>query len=102
MRRLSAQTSFWFCASGACDTVYFGDGLRFTREDLSVPVHQKDPGGDILICYCFGFTRSEIQSDKGAEIAKVIGDKVREGLCSCEVRNPRGACCLGDVRAEAG
>ena len=34
-------------------------------------------------------------------IAEDITDRCRRGLDRCEVENPRGACCLGDVRQAA-
>src|SRR5215216_2575798 len=44
-----------FCPDPACDVVYFSaDGQRFITADVRVPVWQKLPFGDRLICYCFG------------------------------------------------
>lgn len=104
---------YWFCSASDCDVVYFGaDGDQtFTTADLRVPVWQKQPVGRRTICYCFG----ENELDIGREI-EVSGHSQAEGRiradiaagrCACEVRNPRGTCCLGDViaavrRLEAG
>lgn len=93
-----------FCADPECDIVYFADdGATYSKRDISVPVWQKEPAGARIVCYCFG----ENEADIRAEIA--IGGKsdalervkahIKAGRCACEVRNPRGTCCLGDVGA---
>lgn len=53
------------------------------------------------VCYCFGHTpasiRAEIErSGKSTAFATITAD-VKAGHCACEVRNPKGDCCLGDV-----
>ncbi len=55
----------------------------------------------IPVCYCFGFTRKDIE-DEIAEsgcstIAERITTEVKAGNCACEIKNPSGKCCLGDV-----
>ena len=91
-----------FCADASCDVVYFdGAGETFTTADLRVPVWQKQASGARTICYCFG----ENETDIKAEIARTGRSKaearvrahIQAGRCACEVRNPKGACCLGDV-----
>jgi hypothetical protein len=91
--------------------VYFSeDGDRFTTADVRVPVWQKLPFGDRPICYCFGESeasiRSEVESTGASTAVELIRHHIDAERCACEVRNPRGACCLGDViaavkRAEA-
>ena len=93
-----------FCPDPACDVVYFSaDGQRFTTADLRVPVWQKVPFGDRTICYCFGETeasmRSEVASGEGARVIERVREHIAAERCACDVRNPRGACCLGDVIA---
>lgn len=101
MRRLSASPHR-FCGEAACPTVYFdATGEVFTTADVRVPVWQKQPFGRRMICYCFG----EHEADIGAEIertgrsdaAQRVRDHIAAGRCACELRNPRGTCCLGDV-----
>ncbi len=59
-------------------------------------------GGE-FVCYCFNHTMEDIQSDfqlNGVStIEKSIRTAVEAGSCSCELKNPQGKCCLGDVRA---
>ena len=55
-----------------------------------------------LICYCFEFTKEQMQTevrDTGrSRIPEIIADRCKRGLHDCEVKNPAGRCCLGDVR----
>ena len=93
-----------FCPDPSCDVVYFdGDGMTFSIEDLRVPVWQKLPFGTRLICYCFGETeasiRAELEARGGSQAVERIRSHIAMGRCACEVRNPRGACCLSDVIA---
>jgi hypothetical protein len=103
LRRLSVR-EYRFCPDGGCDVVYFSaDGERFTTADVRVPVWQKLPFGDRPICYCFGESEASIRSEVATCGASKAVDRVREHIaaerCACDVRNPRGACCLGDVIA---
>jgi hypothetical protein len=70
---------------------------------VRVPVWQKLPFGDRPICYCFGESegsmRSEIASGEGARVIERIREHIAAERCACDVRNPRGACCLADVIA---
>jgi len=102
LQRLDARP-LWFCAHPTCDTVYFGDGQRYGTSELRVPVWQKAPGENRMICYCFGENESDIRRE--IELAGASGavSRVRGHIdgqrCACELRNPRGTCCLGDVIA---
>ena len=97
-------THYRFCASPACETVYFGDaGDQFGTDDLRVPVWQKQLSGGRLLCYCFGETESDIRSELlehgRTEVVVRIREHIAAQRCACDIRNPRGACCLGDVIA---
>ncbi len=104
LERLNPQTAYAFCAAPQCDVVYFAaDGAPFRTADVKVPVYQKDPGEDVPVCYCFGWTRRRIR-DELAQTGKstasaTIAAHVKAGRCGCEVNNPQGACCLGNVQA---
>jgi hypothetical protein len=84
--------------------VYFGDaGDRFGTGDVRVPVWQKEPSGERLLCYCFGETESGIRRELlehgHADVVARIREHISAQRCACDIRNPRGACCLGDVMA---
>ncbi len=90
-----------FCPSAGCPVVYFGQGEIFGRDDLNVPVFQKEPRGHRTVCYCFavseGDLRDEIAATGRSMATERITDLVTAGRCACEVRNPQGSCCLGNV-----
>jgi hypothetical protein len=93
-----------FCPAPACDVVYFdAKGRTFSISDVRVGVWQKEAQGDRVICYCFGENesdiRAEIARDGGSRAVERVRAHIQAGRCACEVRNPRGACCLGDVAA---
>ncbi len=99
------NTPYYFCETKDCDVVYFAlDPLApiFRRADLLVRVGVKETTGPIPVCYCFGFTRSDIHDEIAktgrSTVAERISAEVKAGTCACEVKNPSGKCCLGSVR----
>lgn len=92
-----------FCGTPECPVVYFGHEVVFDREEILVPVLQKQPEGERTVCYCFGITdadlRREIAETGLSTAARRIGALVRADRCACEVRNPQGKCCLGNIAA---
>jgi len=100
--RLSAG-EYRFCPDADCPVVYFGADDMFTTEDVRVAVWQKRPFGDRQVCYCFGESeasiRAEIEAHGQSSAIGRIREHIAAGRCTCEVRNPRGCCCLGDVIA---
>jgi hypothetical protein len=103
LRRLEAA-AYRFCPDPDCDVVYFdGDGSCFRSADVRVPVWQKEPFGARIICYCFAESEASIRTELDAHRISSVVERVRThieaGRCACDVRNPRGACCLGDLIA---
>jgi len=98
------NTQYYFCEAPGCDAVYFPldtQAPTFRRGDLIVRVGRKETADPIPVCYCFGFTRKDIQGEIAetghSAIAERIKTEVKAGNCACEVKNPSGKCCLGDV-----
>jgi hypothetical protein len=98
------NTEYYFCEAAECDVVYFAFDARapmFRRADLLVRVGSKETADPIPVCYCFGFTRSDIENQVAATGSSTIGERikteVKAGNCACEVKNPSGKCCLGSV-----
>ena len=94
--------AYYFCASPDCDVVYFGlGGGRFQKSDLRVPVWLKEPAGDRTICYCFGENettiRQELESQGASHAVHRVRDHIAARRCACDIRNPRGTCCLGEL-----
>lgn len=102
---LVGDNTFFFCGSVGCETVYFADGgaEAFSTADLTVRVGIKESSPPRPVCYCFGHDIEEIfgevkRTGKSTVVAD-IGKRIREEGCSCETRNPQGACCLGTVQS---
>lgn len=94
-----------FCANAECPIVYFDGEITFTEADLSVRVfakHEQDPGA--IVCYCFGITVEIMRNvSKARPFRESVAREVKAGHCACDVKNPKGGCCLGDlVRLERG
>jgi hypothetical protein len=95
--------TYSFCSARDCPVVYFEEqgSRRFTTDDLRVIVGVKASVDPIPLCYCFGFDESHIRAEISrtgkTTIPETISKLIREGLCACEVRNPAGVCCLGEV-----
>jgi hypothetical protein len=90
-----------FCPDPECPTVYYSeDGLQvFTEADLRERVYQKHlDEADGLVCYCFRHTVGEVR-ERGVAVVEAINAGIKKGQCACDIRNPQGSCCLGNVRA---
>ena len=105
LTELSA-VEYRFCRTPNCPTVYYTvDGRQqFVEADLRERVHQKHPeADDIFVCYCFRHSPATIREELLATSHSSVVERVTAGVkaeqCACEVRNPQGACCLGNVRA---
>ncbi len=97
---------YLFCRTAGCPVVYFSaDGQQwFTTEQVRERVYQKEPdAADVFVCYCFrhtpGSIRGEIEATGQNTIVDVINAGIQAGQCACDIRNPQGSCCLGNVRA---
>jgi hypothetical protein len=93
-----------FCGDAQCDVVYFdADGRVYRQDDLRVPVWEKQAPGERMICYCFGENetemRAEVMTTGSSQAVARVRAHIAAGRCACEIRNPRGVCCLGDITA---
>ena len=72
--------AYLFCPAATCDVVYFAASSIFRRQAVVVPVFQKEPAGDRIVCYCFGITdsdlRREIDQSATSTAAERITDRV--------------------------
>lgn len=85
--------------------VYFSadSAQSFTKAEIRVPGHQKEPDDDTVpVCYCFRHSPATIQAKWLATGASTVIEEINGGIqagqCACEVRDPQGSCCLGNVR----
>lgn len=99
--RVPAPSSFLFCRTTTCDVVYFSGQAIFRKPDMKVRVGIKETEDPVPLCYCFDYTREdilrEIHKTGETKLAEVIKGEVQDGFCACEVKNPSGSCCLGDI-----
>ena len=93
-----------FCAMAECPVVYFDNAapVRFEEGLLTVRVHAKRRGDEsVPVCYCFGYTprsiRQGLETTGQSGASEDVTREVKAGRCACEVKNPKGSCCLGDV-----
>lgn len=101
--RLLNGSAYSFCPDPSCDVVYFDrtSSQTFRKSDVVVRVGQKESEDPIPVCYCFDFSvgdlRKDIATRGDTDIPTQITAEVRAGHCACEVKNPQGSCCLGNV-----
>ncbi|MEK8129193.1 (2Fe-2S)-binding protein [Paenibacillus filicis] len=93
------ESSYVFCSNSSCEVVYFSDMQTYDKDTLKVSVFQKDDELDVPVCYCFGWTRKGIIQaiQENQQPTDHIREQVQANRCGCEVNNPQGACCLGNV-----
>lgn len=104
LTEVSSEATYRFCAAPDCPTVYYrGDGQQvFSEQDLRERVYQKhadDP--TILICYCFGYRVADVLTELERQGVTTVIERIQAGIqagqCACDIRNPQGRCCLGNV-----
>ena len=99
--RVPASDTYLFCRTADCEVVYFSDQAVFRKPDLKVRVGIKESEDPVPLCYCFDYTRADVRrelEDLGtSSIPERIKTEVQAGFCACEVKNPSGNCCLGDI-----
>ncbi len=102
VQRLSGE-AYLFCSTSSCPVVYFTvDGSSvFHKPDLKVLVTQKETADPVPVCYCFDHSRADILRELTETGSTTIPDRikaeVKAGTCACEIENPQGSCCLGNV-----
>ena len=99
--RVAKDDSYSFCRIPNCDVVYFAADSILRKADIKVRVGLKEQTHPIPLCYCFGYTREDIRRDieerSSTDIPQRIKAEIQDGICACEVKNPSGTCCLGDI-----
>jgi len=102
-RAASGDAGWRFCGAQGCDVVYFSEHgeTTFTKSQLKVAVGVKETTGDRPLCYCFNHSvatiQEELQSKGRSDALADIRAKMKDPGCHCEISNPSGSCCLGDV-----
>lgn len=97
------QGKYYMCESKSCPIVYFNsqNGLVFRKDELRVKVWQKEDDPEVPVCYCFYNSvqsiKEELMRNGATDVVARISAAVKAGNCRCEVTNPQGTCCLGNV-----
>lgn len=99
---INAKESHYFCATKDCYVVYFDTSHKeYFLSDIKVDVHQKDDSLRTPVCYCFDWTKEKIKQYVENELTpnplEHIRANIKENRCGCEINNPQGSCCLGNV-----
>lgn len=103
--RVVTGDTYLFCRTPACPIVYFaaGGAPAFTTDQVREPVYQKQSDvSTMLVCYCFQHHVADVRAASTGEQASILADiaaGIQANQCACDVRNPQGSCCLGNVRA---
>lgn len=98
------SAEYLFCKTQTCPVVYFAaDGQQtFTVEQVRERVYQKEPDAEeVFVCYCFRHTVGDIRAASPETRASIVDDintGIKAQQCACDLRNPQGSCCLGNVR----
>ena len=74
---------------------------RTTSAVISYESRDKSNQKDDLICYCFEYTKDDIEQDFVNNGQSLIMEKIaaekKAGGCDCGNKNPKGKWCLSDV-----
>jgi hypothetical protein len=102
LARMTPALPFYVCLEPTCPVVYFtNEGLEYTRTDVRAVPWQKEPIGHRRFCHCFDENEPsmlrELAETGRCDAVQRVRDLIVADRCACEVRNPRGTCCLGDV-----
>ncbi|MBS4203680.1 putative iron-sulfur cluster-binding metallochaperone [Lederbergia citrea] len=102
LESLDAKENHYFCSTKDCNVVYFASNNKnYIISDIKVPVHQKDDSIITPVCYCFNWTKEKIKVFVVNGLTPTPVDHIRKNIkenrCGCEVNNPQGSCCLGNI-----
>ena len=90
---------FKVCMNPVCEVVYFGldEEIRFTQDQVKVPIWFKDGSKPKYACYC-----SEITEEQVIDAVRTLGaDSLKDVIAltgamhnsACIEKNPLGVCC---------
>ncbi|MBI2899813.1 MAG: hypothetical protein HYY17_06485 [Planctomycetes bacterium] len=103
LREKVGPSDYALCLDPDCAQVYTDPtgGRYFVKSDLALRIGCKEREAPHLVCYCFEHSVEEIEGELRASGKTSIPDRikaeVRAGRCACDVKNPQGTCCLGNV-----
>jgi len=84
--------------------VYFSldSGMMIDEKDIREKVFAKhSQDDDTYVCYCFKVKVGDIRQaspEERQQILERIRNASAKGQCACKTRNPKGSCCIEDVK----
>jgi len=101
-KSISSLEEFSFCSTPTCKVVYFRNTYAIYQSDIKYSIGIKENATPATVCFCFNWTKEKIEEqvqNSGDSTAIIdIQNNMKEGSCNCEVNNPRGRCCMSDVK----
>ncbi|WP_075365526.1 MULTISPECIES: (2Fe-2S)-binding protein [Desulfosporosinus] len=103
LAKLEPSVSYKMCTNKACSVVYFSEKQDvFETKDMKVEVYTKSDDEDCPVCYCFGWTKKRViqefeETGRTTALEEIIVH-TKAGRCGCEVNNPEGSCCIGNIK----
>ena len=102
--RAVQPVAYYFCRTQSCPVVYFSKaGQTFTTGQVRERVYQKEPDAEsVQVCYCFDYRAATVSAASATERDRIVAEinaGIQAGQCACDLRNPQGSCCLGNVQA---
>ena len=97
--RPKARLSAWrFCRNRTCPVSYFAASEKSAVQlgALTSPF-SKSSSPNRMLCFCFEHTAAQIAAAPSLQATIVAA--CRAGKAACELKNPEGRCCLGQVAA---
>ena len=99
--QLSCLDGFYFCKTPSCEVVYFRKKEILTQKDINVVVGHKDGASPAMVCYCFEWSKEKIKAELKISGESTATEDIKHKMdtlgCSCEILNPSGGCCLGEI-----
>jgi len=94
--------TYHFCANASCNIVYFNVNQTLVQENLKYDIALKNNTDSSTVCYCFEHSKESMRKEykKTGEVFTLeqIKENMENRLCKCEVNNPKGKCCMSDVK----
>lgn len=90
---------YYYCPNEACAVAYFSiTDNAIPKQQLRITRNSHEG----LLCYCFDIAeaqyRSALQAGNAIELMHFVIERVKAGLCACEITNPSGQCCLAKFK----
>ena len=100
--KLSSLNNFHFCETPNCPVVYFKNDFTIKQHEVTQSIGIKNNATPATLCYCFDWTKEKMKeqiTEMGQTSAvEDIQLKMNTTGCKCEINNPRGKCCLQDIK----